>query len=75
MSKPMTRSKPALAAVRAIATTPPAGPERIASLPWKQSASVSPPFDIMNMQPRAGARDVELAARLRRRSGARIGDR
>ena len=31
-------------------TTPPAGPDRIASLPWNRSAAVSPPDDIMNMR-------------------------
>ena len=49
MSKPMTRLNPALAPVRAIATTPPAGPDRIASLPANSAAEVSPPDDIMNM--------------------------
>ncbi len=47
MSKPMIRSKPAAAEVRTAPTIPPAGPERIASLPWKRRASVSPPFDCM----------------------------
>ncbi|MNW06547.1 hypothetical protein D3C71_2029750 [compost metagenome] len=49
MSKPMTRSKPAASPVFARPTTPPAGPERIASLPWNMSAAVRPPDDIMNM--------------------------
>jgi hypothetical protein len=49
MSKPMTRSKPAAAAVLAAPTIPPAGPDRIASLPWKRRASTSPPFDCMNI--------------------------
>ncbi len=48
MSKPITRPKPASAAVSTMPTTPPAGPERIASLPRKCSAAVSPPEDIMN---------------------------
>ena len=47
MSKPMIRSRPAIAAVRAAPTMPPAGPDRIASLPWKLPASVSPPLDCM----------------------------
>ena len=47
MSKPMTRSMPAIAAVRAAPTMPPAGPDRIASLPWKPCASANPPFDCM----------------------------
>jgi hypothetical protein len=34
MSKPMTRVEPASCAVRTMPTTPPAGPDRIASLPW-----------------------------------------
>ena len=49
ISKPMTRLKPALTPVSAIATTPPAGPDKIASLPAKSFADVSPPDDIMNM--------------------------
>ena len=47
MSKPMTWSKPASAAVFAIPTIPPAGPDRIASLPRNRPASVSPPLDCM----------------------------
>jgi len=31
-------------------TTPPAGPERMASLPWNRCAAVSPPDDIMNIR-------------------------
>src|SRR3954464_10639728 len=50
MSKPIRREKPASCPVCAIPTTPPAGPERIASLPWKSSAAVSPPEDIMNIR-------------------------
>ena len=45
-------------AVRAIATTPPAGPDRIASLPANRLAEVRPPDDIMNMT-RARALDIE----------------
>src|SRR5215469_7811359 len=48
MSNPITRSKPAAAAVRAMPTIPPAGPDRIESLPRKLAASVSPPLDCMN---------------------------
>ena len=51
MSKPIMRLNPALIPVRAIATTPPAGPDRIASLPANKSAEVRPPDDIMNMTP------------------------
>jgi hypothetical protein len=47
MSKPITRSMPASSAVRAMPTMPPAGPDRIASLPWKACASVRPPEDCM----------------------------
>ena len=60
MSKPMTRLKPALTPVRAIATTPPAGPDRIASLPANRPADVSPPDDIMNMT-RAPVRSTSSA--------------
>ena len=65
MSKPIALAKPALAAVRAIATTPPAGPERIASLPANSSAAVRPPDDIMNMT-RAPVRSESSAAATRR---------
>ena len=50
MSKPISRSKPASRPVSAMPTTPPAGPDRIASLPWNSSAAVSPPDDIMNIR-------------------------
>ncbi len=43
------RWKPAARPVSAKPTTPPAGPERIASLPWNKEAAVRPPEDIMNM--------------------------
>src|SRR2546430_11093698 len=39
MSKPMMRSKPAAREVRTAPTMPPAGPDRIASLPWKDRKS------------------------------------
>ena len=48
MSKPITRSKPAAWLTRAMPTMPPAGPERIESLPWNARASVRPPLDCMN---------------------------
>ena len=48
MSKPITRSKPADSLTRAMPTMPPAGPDRIESLPWNARASVSPPLDCMN---------------------------
>ena len=47
MSKPMILLRPASAAVRAAPTIPPAGPDRIASLPWNPLASASPPLDCM----------------------------
>jgi hypothetical protein len=49
MSKPITLPNPAICAVRTMPTTPPAGPERIESLPWNMRASVRPPFDCMNI--------------------------
>ena len=42
--------KPAERPVSAMPTTPPAGPDRIASLPRNNSAAVSPPDDIMNIR-------------------------
>ena len=48
MSKPMTRVKPAMRAVSTAPTTPPAGPDRMASLPLNRCAEVSPPEDCMN---------------------------
>ena len=50
MSKPISFLKPASRPVSAMPTTPPAGPDRIASLPWNSSAAVSPPDDIMNIR-------------------------
>ncbi|MNT60474.1 hypothetical protein D3C72_1980570 [compost metagenome] len=47
ISKPIILSNPASCAVRTMPTMPPAGPERIASFPWKFDASVSPPLDCM----------------------------
>ena len=47
MSKPIMRWTPPDSAVRAAPTMPPAGPDRIASLPWNAAASVSPPEDCM----------------------------
>jgi hypothetical protein len=48
MSKPMTLVKPASLAVRAMPTMPPAGPDKMESLPRKPAASVRPPLDCMN---------------------------
>ena len=50
MSKPIRFLKPASRPVSAMPTTPPAGPDRIASLPWNSSAAVRPPEDIMNIR-------------------------
>ena len=60
MSKPMMRSKPATAAVFTAPTMPPAGPERMASLPAKRCASTRPPLDCMNM---SRVRPVSAATR------------
>ena len=49
MSKPMILDCPAMALTRAAPTTPPAGPDSTASLPWNRPASVSPPEDCMNI--------------------------
>ena len=49
MSNETMRPWPARAAVSTAPTMPPAGPERMASLPWNSRASVRPPFDCMNM--------------------------
>ena len=48
MSNPITLSKPAASAVRAMPTMPPAGPDRMESLPRNRRASVRPPLDCMN---------------------------
>ena len=50
MSKLMILSNPATNEVLTAPTMPPAGPDRMLSLPWKRLASVSPPFDCMNMR-------------------------
>jgi hypothetical protein len=49
MSNVMMRSNPARPDTRTAPTMPPAGPDRMASLPWKRRASTSPPFDCMNI--------------------------
>ena len=49
MSKPITLPAPASAEVRAMPTIPPAGPDRIESLPRKCRASARPPLDCMNI--------------------------
>ncbi len=47
MSKPIAAGEARLAAVAAAPTTPPAGPDRIASLPSNKAASVNAPDDCM----------------------------
>ena len=46
MSKPMARWKPAAWATCEKPITPPAGPERMLSLPTNESASTSPPAEV-----------------------------
>ncbi len=50
MSKPIARSKPAARATREKPTTPPAGPDRMLSLPVKASAATSPPADVSSLR-------------------------
>ena len=57
------RRSPARALTAPTPTTPPAGPERIASLPWNRCASARPPVDCMNSS--------RTLARARRRRGRR----
>ncbi len=64
MSKPITLGKPAASPVSAMPTTPPAGPDRIASLPWKSSRRRQAARRHHEHQPRAGARDVEFLRHL-----------
>ena len=47
MSKPRTAAAPAACAVLATPTTPPAGPDTMASRPRKASACTSPPAEVM----------------------------
>jgi hypothetical protein len=63
--------------VSTMPTTPPAGPDRMASLPWNSSAAVRPPDDCMNIsrQPVPSAEPsslddlVHIAAQDRREIG------
>ncbi len=48
MSKPISRSYPAARALKTMPTMPPAGPDRIASLPKNRFASANPPELCMN---------------------------
>lgn len=70
MSKPMTRSNPACPDVRAMPTTPPAGPDSTASLPRKCAASRSPPLDCMNIS-RTDSSSPATSSTYRRRIGER----
>ena len=70
MSKPMTWLKPAWAAVRAMPTMPPAGPDKMESLPRKLAASVRPPLDCMNSS-RTPASSRATSVTYRRRMGER----
>ena len=70
MSNPITLSNPASADSRTIPTSPPAGPDRIASLPRKCRASASPPLDCMNIR-----RVPPTAAATRSTYRRRIGER
>src|SRR5580704_5137430 len=68
MSKPIRFLNPAERPVSAMPTTPPAGPDRIASLPRNRSAAVRPPDDIMNIRrvalpPPGGGRSPRVAWR------------
>ena len=60
MSKPITRSKPAAAAVRAMPTMPQAGPDRMESLPRKARRVGQPAVGLHEQQPDA----VELGRHL-----------
>ncbi len=70
MSKPITLWNPAPSAVFTMPTIPPAGPDRIESLPWKRCASVSPPEDCMNMRRAPGSSPATWSTYL-----LRIGER
>ncbi len=49
ISNPINLLNPACFPVCVILTTPPAGPDNKASLPWKRFASVRPPLDCINI--------------------------
>ena len=61
MSKQITLSKPARRLTATAPTTPPAGPERIASLPRNSVASVRPPCDCMKRRRTSPSRAVTLS--------------
>jgi hypothetical protein len=58
MSNPITRLNPAAWAVRAMPTMPPAGPDRIESLPRNECAPARPPWDCMNCTRTPGSSPV-----------------
>ena len=58
MSNPITRLNPAAWAVRAMPTIPPAGPDRIESLPRNERAPARPPCDCMNCTRTPGSSPV-----------------
>ena len=70
MSNPITWVNPAAWAVRATPTIPPAGPDRIESLPRNDCASVRPPCDCMNCTRTPGSSLVTLST-YRARTGER----
>ena len=61
MSNPITRLNPAAWAVRAMPTMPPAGPDRIESLPRNDCAPARPPWDCMNCTRTPGSSPVTPA--------------
>ena len=71
MSNPISRSSPTALPAATIPTTPPAGPDRIASLPRNAAASVSPPFDCMNCSGTVGPNASATRATYFRRIGDR----
>ena len=70
MSNPITRPNPAAWAVRAMPTMPPAGPDRMESLPRNDCALARPPWDCMNCTRTPGSSLVTLAT-YRARTGER----
>ena len=70
MSKPTMPAIPDAAAVRTAPTTPPAGPDRMASRARNRSARTSPPCDCMKCSRTSGS-----AARRRATWPASTGDR
>ena len=71
MSKPIARVKPAAWATREKPTTPPAGPERMLSLPRNCSAATRPPAEVSKPNLAAGQRRRADAATYSRSTGFR----